>query len=105
MKLDDDTLSSRIEKRMQSMLGRVSVEPGRQSFPLTASTPRRFAQNRVALVGEAAHIFPPIGAQGLNLEFGMSAISLKSQLNIAKTRLPHRTRGLRCQAATRHSGV
>lgn len=67
MKLDDDTLSSRIEKRMQSMLGRVSVEPGRQSFPLTASTPRRFAQNRVALVGEAAHIFPPIGAQGLNL--------------------------------------
>src|SRR5262249_25491099 len=27
----------------------------------------RFAQNRVALVGEAAHVFPPIGAQGLNL--------------------------------------
>ncbi|MGE0282743.1 MAG: UbiH/UbiF family hydroxylase, partial [Rhizobiaceae bacterium] len=67
MKLDDEALSRRIEERMQSMLGRVSVEPGRQSFPLTASTPLRFAQNRVALVGEAAHIFPPIGAQGLNL--------------------------------------
>jgi 2-octaprenyl-6-methoxyphenol hydroxylase len=67
MKFDDETLSRRIEDRMQSMLGRVMVEPGRQSFPLTASTPHRFAQNRVALVGEAAHIFPPIGAQGLNL--------------------------------------
>lgn len=64
---DDAELSRAIEDGMQSMLGRVSVEPGRQVYPLTASTPRRFAQNRVALVGEAAHIFPPIGAQGLNL--------------------------------------
>ena len=52
---------------MQSMLGRVTVEPGRQIYPLSATLPRRFAQNRVALVGEAAHVFPPIGAQGLNL--------------------------------------
>jgi 2-octaprenyl-6-methoxyphenol hydroxylase len=26
-----------------------------------------FAHNRIALVGEAAHVVPPIGAQGLNL--------------------------------------
>jgi 2-octaprenyl-6-methoxyphenol hydroxylase len=31
------------------------------------SRARRFAANRVALVGEAAHVIPPIGAQGLNL--------------------------------------
>jgi 2-octaprenyl-6-methoxyphenol hydroxylase len=49
------------------MLGRVTVEPGRQIYPLSAGLPARFAQNRVALVGEAAHVFPPIGAQGLNL--------------------------------------
>ncbi len=67
MTLSDEELSLSVEDRMQSMLGRVTVEPGRQVFPLTASTPRRFARNRVALVGEAAHIFPPIGAQGLNL--------------------------------------
>jgi 2-octaprenyl-6-methoxyphenol hydroxylase len=30
---------------------------------------RRFAAARVALVGEAAHVIPPIGAQGLNLGF------------------------------------
>ena len=65
--LDDAELSRRIEDRMQSMLGRVTVEPGRQVYPLAAGLPARFAQTRVALVGEAAHVFPPIGAQGLNL--------------------------------------
>ncbi|KQZ99602.1 2-octaprenyl-6-methoxyphenyl hydroxylase [Mesorhizobium sp. Root157] len=65
--LDNETLSMRIEKKMQSMLGRVTVESGRQIYPLSAATPWRFAHNRVALVGEAAHVFPPIGAQGLNL--------------------------------------
>ena len=65
--LDDASLSMRVEEQMQSMLGRVSVEPGRQVYPLGATLPARFAQNRVALVGEAAHVFPPIGAQGLNL--------------------------------------
>ena len=65
--LDDATLSRTIEDRMQSMLGRVTVEPGRQVYPLSAGLPARFSQNRVALVGEAAHIFPPIGAQGMNL--------------------------------------
>lgn len=65
--LDNDTLSLRVERQMQSMLGRVTVEGGRQIYPLSTSLPARFAQNRVALVGEAAHVFPPIGAQGLNL--------------------------------------
>jgi 2-octaprenyl-6-methoxyphenol hydroxylase len=65
--LDDAALSRRVEDGMQSMLGRVSVEQGRQIYPLTATVPARFAANRVALVGEAAHVFPPIGAQGLNL--------------------------------------
>lgn len=67
LELSDDELSAAIEARMQSMLGRVTVEPGRQVHPLASALPRRFAGNRVALIGEAAHIFPPIGAQGLNL--------------------------------------
>lgn len=65
--LDDLSLSRRVEDAMQSMLGRVTVEGRRQIYPLAATLPFRFAQNRVALVGEAAHVFPPIGAQGLNL--------------------------------------
>ncbi|PZO79372.1 MAG: UbiH/UbiF family hydroxylase [Mesorhizobium amorphae] len=65
--LDDFELSRRIETRMQSCLGAVEVEPGRQVYPLASALPRRFAAKRTALVGEAAHLFPPIGAQGLNL--------------------------------------
>lgn len=65
--LDDQSLSLRIERKMQSMLGRLTVEPGRQVYPLSSLLPAHFAGRRTALVGEAAHVFPPIGAQGLNL--------------------------------------
>jgi 2-octaprenyl-6-methoxyphenol hydroxylase len=65
--LPDDELSAAIEKQSQSILGRISVEPGRNLFPLAIEHPRAFARDRIALVGEAAHVVPPIGAQGLNL--------------------------------------
>lgn len=67
LKLPDVELSRKIEDRMQSMLGAITVEEGRQVYPLSSSTARRFAANRMVLAGEAAHVFPPIGAQGLNL--------------------------------------
>jgi len=60
-------LSRRIEEKMQSMLGSVTVDTPPQVYPLSVSLPRSFAARRIALVGEAAHAFPPIGAQGLNL--------------------------------------
>lgn len=60
-------LGQAVEARMQSMLGKVSVEDGAQSFPLSGMTADHFGKGRVVLVGEAAHAFPPIGAQGLNL--------------------------------------
>ncbi|WP_442577819.1 UbiH/UbiF family hydroxylase [Mesorhizobium sp. ASY16-5R] len=62
-----EELSRIVEKRMQSMLGKVTVDSTCQIYPLSASLPAAFAKNRIALVGEAAHMFPPIGAQGLNL--------------------------------------
>jgi 2-octaprenyl-6-methoxyphenol hydroxylase len=65
--LDDDALGPEIERRAHSILGKVTVEPGRGIFPLAVETARRFAANRIALVGEAGHVIPPIGAQGLNL--------------------------------------
>lgn len=37
--LDDAALSQRIEEKMQSMLGRVSVEPGRQIHPPLRCSP------------------------------------------------------------------
>jgi 2-octaprenyl-6-methoxyphenol hydroxylase len=67
MALSDDALSDAAERQSHSILGRVSVEPGRHLFPLAIEQPRQFAKQRIALVGEAAHVLPPIGAQGLNM--------------------------------------
>ena len=65
--LGDHDLAAEIEHRSHSILGKIEVEPGRGVFPLAVETARRFAANRIALIGEAAHRIPPIGAQGLNL--------------------------------------
>jgi 2-octaprenyl-6-methoxyphenol hydroxylase len=65
--LEGAALNHEIEQRSHSILGKVTVEPGRGVFALSIATARNFAQARVALVGEAAHLVPPIGAQGLNL--------------------------------------
>jgi 2-octaprenyl-6-methoxyphenol hydroxylase len=65
--LDAQMLSAEIERRSHSILGKITVEDGRGLFPLGVETAQSFARNRIALVGEAAHTIPPIGAQGLNL--------------------------------------
>ena len=66
-RLSTEALSRAIETRMQSMLGKVTAEGAAQVFPLSGMTAQRFGKGRIVLVGEAAHAFPPIGAQGLNL--------------------------------------
>jgi 2-octaprenyl-6-methoxyphenol hydroxylase len=76
--LDDETLSAALEKRSHSIFGHVHVEPGRHMFPLAIERPHRYADRRIALVGEAAHVVPPIGAQGLNL-------GLRDAMDIAAT--------------------
>ena len=76
--LDDDALSAAAERQSHSIFGRVHVEPGRHLFPLAIERPQRYAQNRIALIGEAAHVVPPIGAQGLNL-------GLRDGVDIAET--------------------
>jgi 2-octaprenyl-6-methoxyphenol hydroxylase len=64
---DDADLAREIESRSHSILGKITVEPGRGIFPLSVATADCFASRRIALIGEAAHVLPPIGAQGLNL--------------------------------------
>jgi 2-octaprenyl-6-methoxyphenol hydroxylase len=65
--LDAAGLDDEIERRSHSILGKIKVEPGHGAFPLGVETARRFAARRIALIGEAGHVMPPIGAQGLNL--------------------------------------
>ncbi|HEY1940638.1 MAG TPA: FAD-dependent monooxygenase [Roseiarcus sp.] len=65
--LDDLALSGEIERQARSMLGAVRIEGGRGVFPMSRQIVSRLVAPRLALVGDAAHGFPPIGAQGLNL--------------------------------------
>src|SRR6202161_2688977 len=65
--MNDAELSLEIERRAHSLFGALTVEPGRGIFPLAIETADASARDRIALVGEAAHVVPPIGAQGLNL--------------------------------------
>jgi 2-octaprenyl-6-methoxyphenol hydroxylase len=67
MSLGGDELSDAAERQSHSILGRLRVEPGRHLFPLAIEHVRQFGKDRIVLVGEAAHVIPPIGAQGLNM--------------------------------------
>jgi len=82
--LDDAELAGEIERASHSILGKIEVERGRGQFPLTRANARRFAANRIALVGEAAHVIPPIGAQGLNL--GLRDAATIGELAVAAQR-------------------
>jgi 2-octaprenyl-6-methoxyphenol hydroxylase len=68
-RLDLDAFAAAVEAQAHSILGAMRAESAPAAFPLRAVLADRFADKRVVLVGEAAHQFPPIGAQGLNLGF------------------------------------
>ncbi|MFE1598507.1 UbiH/UbiF family hydroxylase [Methylobacterium sp. ID0610] len=65
--LDDAALARTIEGQAQALLGRMSIDGPRGVVPMRGLLAGRPVGPRLALVGEAAHVFPPIGAQGLNL--------------------------------------
>ena len=65
--LDDAGFARRVEAQTHSLLGAMRVEGPRGSVPMSGLSVARFGAKRMALIGEAAHVFPPIGAQGLNL--------------------------------------
>lgn len=56
-----------VERQARSILGKMTLEGDRIVFPLASQTARSLTAERLVLVGEAAHILPPIGAQGFNL--------------------------------------
>ncbi len=65
--LDDAALAAEIERQAHSILGAMRVEGERGMFPIALQVVPRITAQRLALVGDAAHALPPIGAQGLNL--------------------------------------
>jgi 2-octaprenyl-6-methoxyphenol hydroxylase len=95
--LDNVELSEEIESASHSILGKIEVEPGRGRFPLNRASARRFAASRIALIGEAAHVIPPIGAQGLNL--GLRDAASIGELAVAAQRAGRDIGGINVLAA------
>jgi 2-octaprenyl-6-methoxyphenol hydroxylase len=69
MAADDASFTRRIWEHTDGLLGDVVDIGPRAAFPLSALIARQLTAQRLALIGEAAHVMPPIGAQGLNLGF------------------------------------
>ncbi len=65
--LPDADFHAELEKRFGLHLGDLEVIGPRRAFPLGLFTARSFIGERLALVGDAAHIIHPIAGQGLNM--------------------------------------
>lgn len=68
--------------RSCNLFGPLTLVSSRNVWPIISQHAERLAAERVALIAEAAHVLPPIGAQGLN----MSLKDLSTLLELAQTR-------------------
>jgi len=64
--LEPEAFSDAATERSAGMLGPLRLVSGRQVWPIISQVALAMTAPRVALMAEAAHVMPPIGAQGLN---------------------------------------
>jgi 2-octaprenyl-6-methoxyphenol hydroxylase len=67
MALDELNFARELQAAIHGELGRVSDVGPRSAFPMRGLRAAALGARRVILIGEAAHLMPPIGAQGLNI--------------------------------------
>ena len=74
MQADDEAFGNHLSMRLGGVLGALGRVGPRAFFPVAGLSAKSLTGPRTALVGEAAHILPPIGAQGLNLGLRDAAV-------------------------------
>lgn len=80
--LSVDAFEDEISQRSCYLFGPLTLASKRDVWPIISQHAERLSSERVALIAEAAHVLPPIGAQGLN----MSLQDLATLLELAEQR-------------------
>ncbi len=85
LSLDDEDLLAEIERRFGLELGDIALESPVSAYPLGFGVARRFVGERLALLGDAAHLIHPIAGQGLNL--GLKDVGALAEVIVDAARL------------------
>jgi len=80
MDMDVPAFEAEMNARSCGILGPLTLASRRTIWPIISQHAERLSAERLAIVAEAAHVVPPIGAQGLN----MSLKDLAALLDLAK---------------------
>ncbi len=83
--LDDDEFHAELERRFGLHLGEVKALDKPRAFPLSYFVARAFIGERLALVGDAAHVIHPIAGQGLNM--GLRDVAALAEVVVDAARL------------------
>ena len=104
--LSDAAFAAELDRASDFALGRTLLLSERLSFPLTRLAAQRYVAQRVALIGDAAHVVHPLAGQGMNLGL-LDAATLAQQIKagLAAREDPGALRVLRAYERWRKSEV
>jgi len=83
--LPDDAFHAELEQRFKLHLGEIKAVGARRVHPLGFFVARSFIAERIALVGDAAHVIHPIAGQGLNM--GLKDVAALAEVIVDAARL------------------